>query len=126
MPRGVDGRIVILDTDEKSSQPSTCSTRAPRSTCASATWACRTKYYGVGILAGEATRGLVKDLLFREVDRVKVKGREGAISVYQPLGQESAIKPRMHDELKLWNQTLRAFRVPPAAGEVAVMAFDEK
>src|SRR5688500_13385352 len=36
----------------------------------------RTKSYGVGILVGEATRSLVKDVVFREVDKIKVKGKD--------------------------------------------------
>ncbi len=70
----------------------------------------RTKAYGVGILVGEATRGLVKDVVFREVDRIKVKGKDEALTIYEPLGLESEIGNSMQDELKLWNQTLRAYR----------------
>ena len=70
----------------------------------------RTKYYGVGVLAGEATRNLVQDILFREVDRIRVKGREGAITVYEPLGLESEVGPEVRAELELWSQMLRALR----------------
>lgn len=35
----------------------------------------RTKTYGVGILVGEATRNRVKDVVFREIDRIRVKGK---------------------------------------------------
>ena len=70
----------------------------------------RTKGYGLGILVGEATRNLVKDVLFREVDRIKVKGKDEAITIYEPLGLESEIEKKTHDELKLWNQTLRQYR----------------
>ncbi len=38
----------------------------------------RTKHYGVGILVGEATRNAVKDVVFREIDRIRVKGKDGA------------------------------------------------
>jgi adenylate cyclase len=70
----------------------------------------RTKAYGVGVLVGEATRNLVKDLVFREVDRIKVKGKDEALTIYEPLGLESEIGGSMQDELKLWSQTLRAYR----------------
>jgi adenylate cyclase len=70
----------------------------------------RTKAYGVGILVGEATRGLVKDVVFREVDRIKVKGKDEALTIYEPLGLESEIGNSMQDELKLWSQTLRTYR----------------
>jgi adenylate cyclase len=70
----------------------------------------RTKSYAVGILAGEATRERVKDVVFREVDRIKVMGRDEAVTVYEPLGLESGIGESVRRELELWNSTLRAYR----------------
>jgi adenylate cyclase len=70
----------------------------------------RTKGYGVGILVGEATRGRVKDVVFREVDRVKVKGKDEAVTIYEPLGLESEVARPVLDELRIWNQALRAYR----------------
>jgi adenylate cyclase len=70
----------------------------------------RTKYYGVGILVGEATRNQVKDVVFREVDRIKVKGKDEAVTIYEPLGSESEVDRKTLDELKIWNQALRAYR----------------
>ena len=69
----------------------------------------RTKGYGVGVLVGEATRAAVPDVLFREVDRIKVKGKDEAVVIYEPLGLQSETKG-MQEELRLWNQTLRAYR----------------
>jgi adenylate cyclase len=70
----------------------------------------RTKGYGVGILVGESTRNLVKDVVFREVDRIKVKGKDEAVTIYEPVGLEGEVERKVLDELKLWNQTLRAYR----------------
>ena len=70
----------------------------------------RTKGYGVGVLVGEATRAAVPDILFREVDRIKVKGKDEAVVIYEPLGVQSEAGKGMQDELRLWNQTLRAYR----------------
>lgn len=63
----------------------------------------RTKTYGVGILVGEATRSLIQDVVFREIDRIRVKGKEEAIAIYEPLEKESA-------ELESWREALRAYR----------------
>ncbi len=64
----------------------------------------RTKYYGVGILVGEATRKLAGgEFVFREIDLIKVKGRDEAVRVYQPLGSA----PR---EQGLWEAALQAYR----------------
>jgi adenylate cyclase len=70
----------------------------------------RTKGYGVGVLVGESTRRLVKDVVFREVDRIKVKGKDEAVNIYEALGPESALGKTLQDELKVWNQALRAYR----------------
>ena len=67
----------------------------------------RTKAYGVGILVGEATRSRVQDVVFREIDRVKVKGKAEAITIYEPLGLEGETS---HDELHLWSEVLHAYR----------------
>jgi adenylate cyclase len=64
----------------------------------------RTKYYGVGILVGEATRNAVTDVAFREIDRIKVKGKDAAITVYEP------IEAGREDEIRLWNEILGAYR----------------
>jgi adenylate cyclase len=70
----------------------------------------RTKGYGVDILVGETTRSQVKDVVFREVDRIKVKGKDGAVTIYEPLGPEGEVERKVLDELRLWNQALRAYR----------------
>jgi adenylate cyclase len=63
----------------------------------------RTKTYGVGILVGEATRSRVEDVVFREIDRIRVKGKEEAIVICEPLEKEST-------ELESWREALRAYR----------------
>jgi adenylate cyclase len=70
----------------------------------------RTKHYGVGILVGEASRKLVQDVVFKEIDRIKVKGKDEAITIYEPIGMETHVEKKVVDELKLWHQTLRQYR----------------
>jgi adenylate cyclase len=70
----------------------------------------RTKYYGVGCLVGEATRNLVKDVVFKEIDKIKVKGKDEAISIYEPIALESGAEKSVLDEIRLWQQTLRLYR----------------
>jgi adenylate cyclase len=70
----------------------------------------RTKYYGVGILVGQATRAMVKDVVFKEIDKIKVKGKDEALTIYEPVGKEGEVDSKVLEELKLWHQTLRAYR----------------
>ena len=69
-----------------------------------------TKRYGVGILVGEETRSRVQDVTFLEVDRVRVKGKEAAITVFEPLGPAPEAGPGLQEELRAWGQALRAYR----------------
>ena len=70
-----------------------------------------TKQYGVGIIVGETTREKLKTaFLFRELDRVRVKGKAEPIGIYEPLGVEGEVAKAELEELKLWNQALRYYR----------------
>jgi adenylate cyclase len=70
-----------------------------------------TKQYGVGIIVGEGTRELTrKDIVYRELDRVRVKGKAEPVGIYEPLGLEGQVSQETLEELKLWNQALRAYR----------------
>ena len=70
-----------------------------------------TKQYGVGIIVGEGTRDLIKkDFLFRELDLVRVKGKDKPVGIFEPLGAEGQVPKQVLEENKLWHQALRAYR----------------
>ena len=69
-----------------------------------------TRVYGVGILVGSNTRKIVKDIVFREVDRVKVKGKDEPVDIFEPIGIEGQVEPKVLDEIKLWHKALKAYR----------------
>jgi len=69
-----------------------------------------TRVYGVGVLVGPNTRRLVKDVVFREVDRVKVKGKDEPVDIFEPIGMEGQVDQKVVDEIKLWHKALRAYR----------------
>ncbi len=70
-----------------------------------------TKQYGVGMIAGESTRELLKkEFVFRELDRVRVKGKVDPVGIYEPVGEEGKVSAEDMEEIKLWNQALRAYR----------------
>ena len=70
----------------------------------------RTKHYGVGILVGESTRNAVQDVVFREVDRIRVKGRGAALAIFEPIGAQSEVGAQTQQELVAWDQALQAYR----------------
>jgi adenylate cyclase len=69
-----------------------------------------TKHYGAGVLLGESTRQRVEDVAFREIDRIKVKGKDQAIAIYEPLGLAAGLEAQKQEELRIWAQALRAYR----------------
>jgi len=69
-----------------------------------------TKQYGVGILVGESTKKAVSDVVFREIDRVRVKGKDEPIAIFEPIGMEGQVAKATLDEIKLWHQSLKSYR----------------
>ena len=49
-------------------------------------------------------------MVFKEIDKIKVKGKDEAITIYEPIGLETHVERKVLDELKLWQQTLRQYR----------------
>jgi adenylate cyclase len=70
-----------------------------------------TKQYGVGIMVGEETRALLaKTFVFRELDRVRVKGKAEPVGIYEPLGETDKVAADDLIELKFWDQALHYYR----------------
>jgi adenylate cyclase len=68
------------------------------------------KAYGVDIVVSETTRKLAADFVWQELDRVRVKGKEQAVSIYCPVAPADAPEKAAHDELKTWSAFLKAYR----------------
>ncbi len=69
-----------------------------------------TKGYGVSLIVSEATRAAVPEYAYREIDRVRVKGKDRPITIYEPLGLRDRIDSKWKDELKLYREALRLYR----------------
>jgi len=67
-----------------------------------------TKEYGVPLIIGENTRRAIPEMICRELDRVRVKGRTHAVTIYQPLGRTLAIE--LESELSEWDAALAKYR----------------
>ncbi|MGE0384251.1 MAG: CHASE2 domain-containing protein [Gammaproteobacteria bacterium] len=70
----------------------------------------QTKTYGVSIIVSETTRAAVPEYTYRELDRVRVKGKDEPVTIYEPLCTPDALTKAMKDELALYRQTLKAYR----------------
>ena len=70
----------------------------------------KTKDYGVEIMVGEVTRERTPGIAYRELDCVQVKGKEQAVSVYQPLGIEAELPAAQATSLATWHNVLQHYR----------------
>jgi len=69
-----------------------------------------TKYYGVPILVSQATKLQCKDILFQEIDTVRVKGKKEYLTVYKPLGILTACSDKTLGEVELFEQVLLLYK----------------
>lgn len=69
-----------------------------------------TKEYGVTIIVSEHTKELVPDMVYRELDRVRVKGKDRPVTLYEPLGMTGQLEPAVEAELEHYHQALYCYR----------------
>ncbi len=70
-----------------------------------------TRHYGVDVLAGEATRAATGDAVaWVEVDRVRVKGKQQAVTLFTPVSEAVRKAPRFEEETRLWQLALESVR----------------
>ena len=69
-----------------------------------------TRQYGVGILVSEETVMLSEGVLYREIDAVRVKGKDNPIKIYEPLVLEAEATQQTRLDLEKWHSVLRLYR----------------
>lgn len=70
-----------------------------------------TKAYGVDIIVGELTKDQIPEFVFKELDLVRVKGKNEPVAIFAPIGHKNDISKDMHSELVRYKQALKAFRI---------------
>ena len=68
-----------------------------------------TRMYKNKIIASQPTVDACKNFIFRELDRVRVKGKDEPVTIYEPLGMSSELASRSA-ELSTWKSALEAYR----------------
>lgn len=69
-----------------------------------------TKVYGVGIAVGETTRAAATAFAYRELDRVRVKGKNVPVAIFEPLDKAGALDAALVAELAAWDAALAQVR----------------
>jgi adenylate cyclase len=69
-----------------------------------------TKNYGVQIMVSEFTTACVPDFVFRELDCVRVKGKDRPVKIFEPIGPADQLSEYARTELLAYNYALNLYR----------------
>jgi len=69
-----------------------------------------TKRYRVPIIVSDRTRSCASSFVFRELDKVRVKGRREAERIWEPLAREGELDAAALERLARWHEALQIFR----------------
>ena len=69
-----------------------------------------TKEYGVGVLVSENIVRAVQDFVYREVDKVRVKGKREGVAIFEPIGAQGEVRGDTLLEIARFHQALAHFR----------------
>ena len=69
-----------------------------------------TKQYGVSMIVSESVKTAVSDYVFRELDRVRVKGKDKPVAIFEPLGTQAEQDSATRQELERYHQALQLYR----------------
>jgi adenylate cyclase len=75
-----------------------------------------TKVYGVGIAVGAATRLAAPGFVYRELDLVRVKGKNEPVAIFEPLGRAGEADAVTLAEIAQWDEALALVRAQDWAG----------
>lgn len=68
-----------------------------------------TKNYGVNIIVSESTKECIPEFVFRELDLVRVKGKNEPVAIFEPVGHKNDLNKSTTSELTSHKQALKAF-----------------
>jgi adenylate cyclase len=69
-----------------------------------------TKSYGVAFIVSEFTRWAAPEFFYRELDRVRVKGKAEPVTIYEPLGMRDQLSAQTIADAQLFEKALRYYR----------------
>lgn len=70
-----------------------------------------TKQYGVQCICSETTVQAVPDYIYRELDRVRVKGKAKPVAIFEPICRREDVDRDWKKELKLYGETMKLYRM---------------
>lgn len=70
----------------------------------------QTKAYGVDLIVSESTSARLPDCAFLELDRIKVKGKDEPVTIFEPLGPSDKLEKDKRQEYRRYQDALRLYR----------------
>ena len=58
----------------------------------------------------ESTKAAVPEYVYRELDRVRVKGKDKPVTIFEPMGRKNEVDKSARDAMKLYEQALKLYR----------------
>ena len=68
-----------------------------------------TKFYGLEFLVSEFTKEQCPNIAFKPIDRVKVKGKDKAVAIFEPVCKTSEITPELQAEIEKLELAYQAY-----------------
>ncbi|MEM7562184.1 MAG: adenylate/guanylate cyclase domain-containing protein [Pseudomonadota bacterium] len=69
-----------------------------------------TKNYGVNIIVSETTKNAIPEFVFRELDLVRVKGKNEPVAIFEPVGHKNDLEKSVTSEITSYKKALMSFR----------------
>jgi adenylate cyclase len=69
-----------------------------------------TKQYGVNIIVSAFTAEKLPDFVFRELDCVRVKGKDEPVAIFEPVGLKGTLDAETEKELAIYGEALKLYR----------------
>ena len=69
-----------------------------------------TKNYGVNIIVSESTKNAIPEFVFRELDLVRVKGKNEPVAIFEPVGHKNDLEKSVTSEITAYKKALLNFR----------------
>jgi adenylate cyclase len=78
-----------------------------------------TKHYGAWILVPQRTVDECPEVVFREIDKVRVKGKDEPITIYEPVCLQEELTPDLKGELTAWQEAMQCFKAQDFSAAIA-------
>jgi len=68
-----------------------------------------TKHYAADIIVSEFVKNQTPDMIYRELDIVRVKGKDKPVKIFEPLGTAEQVSNETLEELSLYHEALKLY-----------------